>query len=299
MPSDVSFENGLAGTGTGAPSTGGSVKAWIVDNWLVAVSVVLVIVLAFFCFVGPTLYRTNQTASVLALANLRPSSRFPLGTDNNGFNILGRLMLGGQLSLEIGLAVAVMSTTFGAVWGAVAGWFGGVVDTVMMRTVDALLAVPWVFLYLFFTSIVRPTTGLIIVVLASLSWLVPSRLARAETLSLRSREFVDAARVAGAGAVRVVFRHLLPNTLGTIVVNATFQVADAISALALLSYLGFGPPPPVASWGGMLSNGVNFLYDGYWWQVYPAGVMILVTVLAFNFLGDGLRDLLDVRRVKR
>src|SRR5208282_5195503 len=122
-----------------------------------------------------------------------------------------------------------------------------------------------------------------------------ARLVRGETLSLRTREFVDAVRSSGGRRSRIVGRHIIPNTLGTIVVNATFQVADAILILATLSFLGFGLPPPAATWGGMLTNGMNYLYDGYWWQIYPAGLIIVITVIAFNLIGDGLRDALEVR----
>ncbi len=128
-----------------------------------------------------------------------------------------------------------------------------------------------------------------------LSWLGPARLIRGETLSLRTREFVEAARAAGASRTRIIVRHLLPNTLGTLVVNATFQVADAIILLATLSFLGFGLPPPAATWGGMLSQGTTYLLDGYWWEVYPAGVLIMLTVIAFNLVGDALRETVDSR----
>jgi len=193
----------------------------------------------------------------------------------------------------------MIATVFGALWGAIAGWFGGIVDAVMMRIVDTLLAIPWIFLFLFLTSVTKPSVGLIIGVLSLLSWLIPARLARAETLSLRNRDFVEATRMLGGTGRRIVIRHIIPNAMGVIVVNATLQVADSILALALLSYLGFGPPPPTASWGGMLSNGINFLFDGYWWAVYPVAILIILTIVAFNFLGDGIRDALEVRLTQR
>jgi peptide/nickel transport system permease protein len=165
--------------------------------------------------------------------------------------------------------------------------------------VDIVLAIPVVYLFIDLASEFKPTLGLLIVVLALLSWLGPARLVRGETLSLRVREYVQAVRTMGGRSSRIIVRHLVPNTAGTITVNATFQVADAILTLAVLSYLGFSLPPPTATWGGMLENGVNFLYDGYWWEIYPAGLMIVLTVVAFNFIGDGLRDSLDVRLQRR
>ncbi len=269
------------------------------SNRLALVGVGVLVAIVLFCFLGPVLYRTNQTVADLALANHPPSSAHPLGTDGTGFDILGRLMLGGRSSLELGLGVAALATTLGVVWGAVAGLAGGAVDSVMMRLVDAFLAIPPLFVFVYLATVFTPTIGLLIVVVSLVSWLGPARLIRGETLSLRSREYVQATRAAGGRFARVVLRHIVPNTLSAMVVNATFQVADAILVLATLSFLGFGPPAPAATWGGMLSNGVNYLYDGYWWQVYPAGVAIVVTVVAFNFVGDALRDALDPRFQRR
>jgi peptide/nickel transport system permease protein len=232
-------------------------------------------------------------------SNDPPSAGHLLGTDNNGFDILGRLMAGGQSSIEIGLSVACIATFLGVVYGAVAGYFGKLVDTVMMRIVDILLAIPVVFLFIFISTVERPTTGLLIVVLAGLSWLAPARLVRGETLSLRTREYVQAVKVMGGKSRRVVFRHIIPNAIGTIIVNATFQVADAILVLAVLQYLGFALPFPTATWGEMLSQGSTFLSDGYWWQVYPALVAIILIVVAFNFIGDALRDSFEVRLQER
>jgi peptide/nickel transport system permease protein len=234
-------------------------------------------------------------ASNLAEANLPPGPGHPLGTDDNGFDILGRLMSGGQSSLEIGAAVAVLATSIGVIWGAIAGFSGGIIDGVMMRIVDVILAVPALFLLLILATSTAPSTLELIIVLSFLAWQVPSRLVRGESLSLRTREFVQAVRVMGGGRTRSVTRHIIPNTMSTIVVNATFQVADAILALAILSYLGFGLPPPAATWGGMLSDGTSYIFAGHWWQIYPVGVLIVLVVVAFNFVGDALRDLLDVR----
>jgi peptide/nickel transport system permease protein len=204
-------------------------------------------------------------------------------------------MVAGQSSIEIGLAVAVISTSFGVIWGAISGFWGGVTDAILMRIVDIVLAIPALFIFIYLASVFRPTVILLIIVVSALSWVGPARLIRGETLSLRVREYVDAVRVMGGSSGRVIIRHIVPNTISTIVVNATFQVADAILILATLSFLGFGLPPPAATWGGMLTNGMNYLYDGYWWQIYPAGLIIVITVIAFNLIGDGLRDALEVR----
>jgi peptide/nickel transport system permease protein len=270
-----------------------------VDNKLALGGVCLVLAITLFCFVGPLFWHTDQVHVHLLETNQPPSAAHPLGTDNLGYDVLGRLMVGGQSSLEVGLAVAVVATAFGVIYGIISGYFGGLVDAVGMRVVDILLAIPVVYLFIDLASEFRPTLLLLILVLALLSWLGPARLVRGETLSLRTREYVEAVRTMGGRPHRIVLRHLVPNTAGTITVNATFQVADAILTLAVLSYLGFSLPPPAATWGGMLENGVNYLYDGYWWQIYPAGLMIVLTVVAFNFIGDGLRDSLDVRLQRR
>jgi peptide/nickel transport system permease protein len=131
------------------------------------------------------------------------------------------------------------------------------------------------------------------------AWLVPSRLVRAESLSLRTRQFVEASQEQGARPIHIIARHIIPNVFGTVAVNATFQVADAILAVTSLSFLGLGIPPPAANWGSMLSNGVNYVYSGYWWQIWPAGLCIVVVVVAFNFIGDGLRDAFEVRLQQR
>jgi peptide/nickel transport system permease protein len=269
------------------------------ENKLAVVGVAFVFLMVLFCFAGPLFWHTNQVFVNVLDTNKAPSAQHPLGTDDLGYDVLGRLMSGGQASLEVGFAVAVMATGLGVIYGVISGYIGGITDAIMMRLVDIVLAIPVIYLFIDLSATFRPTLLLLIVVLALLSWLGPARLVRGETLSLRVREYVEAVRAMGGRSGRIIVRHLVPNTVGTIVVNATFQVADAITTLAVLSYLGFSLPPPAATWGGMLENGVNFLYDGYWWEIYPAGAMIVLTVVAFNFIGDGLRDAMDVRLQRR
>ena len=259
----------------------------------------LILLLLAFCFLGPLVHPTDQIHANIDITNVGPSAGHPLGTDANGYDVLGRLMVGGRASLEIALAVAGLATLLGALWGALAGFTGGALDALMMRVVDTLLALPAIFVLIYLATIVQPTVPLLIGVIALLSWLGPARLIRGETLSLRTREFIEAARALGAGRARTILRHVLPNTIGTLVVTATFQVADAIILLATLSFLGFGLPPPAATWGGMLYQGTSYLLDGYWWEVYPAGVMIMITVIAFNLVGDALRETVDTRLALR
>ncbi len=230
---------------------------------------------------------------------LRPSARFPLGTDEVGYNVLGRLMVAGQSSLEVGFAAAAIAGFLGTLWGATAGFLGGWIDSVMMRIVDGLLAIPSLLLVLLLASIVTPSVLTLIVVLGCISWLATARLVRGEVLVLRTLDYVMAARGFGERAWQIVLRHLVRNVLGTVVVQATFEVANAVLLLAALSFLGLGPPPPAANWGGMLTNGLNYIFDSYWWLIYPAGVCIVLTVVAFNLVGDALRDAFEVRLQRR
>ena len=271
----------------------------LLSHRLGAAGLAVIALLVAFCFLGPLVHPTDQIQANIAITNLGPTGGHPLGTDANGYDVLGRLMVGGRATLEIGFAVAVLATLLGAGWGAVAGLAGGALDALMMRVVDTLLALPSIFVLIYLATVVQPTVPLLIGVIALLSWLGPARLIRGETLSLRSREFVEAARAMGASRPRLIGRHLIPNTLGTLLVNAAFQVADAIILLATLSFLGFGLAPPAATWGGMLYQGTSYLLDGYWWEVYPPGLMIMLTVIAFNLVGDALRETVDARLTQR
>jgi peptide/nickel transport system permease protein len=269
------------------------------ENKLALVGVIIIAAVAIFCFLGPLVYHSSQVISNLANANNPPGKGQPLGTDNVGYDVLGRLMVGGQTSIEIGFAAALLAGIFGVVWGAVAGYFGGIIDAVMMRIVDALLSLPSLFVLLLMAAIIKINQFNLTLVVAFFAWLVPARLIRGETLTLRTREYVAAVKGMGGGAQRSIFLHIIPNAVGTIVVNITFQVADAILALAALGYLGFGLPPPAANWGAMLSQGTSYIYAGEWWLIYPVGILIVITVVAFNFVGDALRDAFDVRLKRR
>lgn len=254
-----------------------------------------IVFIVAFSFIGPLLYRTSQGTVNLAASSLHPSLAHPLGTDEVGYDELGRLMLAGQTSLEVALAAALLATAFGVLYGATAAYAGGWVDSVMMRFVDGVLAIPALFLLLVLATIVVPTVPLLILVIALISWLTPSRLVRGEALSLRTREYIQAVTCMGGGARRILVHHIIPNTIGTIMVNAAFQVADAILLLAYLGFLGLGVPPPATNWGELLSEGINYTYAGAWWLIVPPGACIVLTVVSFNYLGDALRDYFDVR----
>ena len=270
-----------------------------VHNRLAVIGVAIIVFFILFCFLGPVFYHTDQLHGVLSDTYLAPGGGHPLGTDKDGYDELGRMMKGGQAALEIAFLTATIATVIGTLWGAIAGLAGGIVDAVMMRIVDALLAIPFLFIVLIIATRFNASILTLSLVLGGFSWLFPARLVRGEVLALRVRDFIAAARVMGSTRWRLVNKHLIPNALGTVVVNVTFQVADAILAVAALGFLGFGLNYPQVSWGDMLSDGINYLLDGYWWLIYPVGICLVLVVMAANFIGDGLRDAVDVRLRRR
>jgi peptide/nickel transport system permease protein len=280
--------------------TDGQRSAWgltlrsITENRLAVLGLAIIGFFVVFCWIGPHIYHTNQSA-VGFDTNLPPSAAHPLGTDASGFDELGRLMVGGQAALEIGFAAALIAIVIGTLWGAVAGVAGGIAGGALMRIVDALLSIPALFIVLIVATRYSASVISLSVIIGIFSWLVPARLVRAEVLSLRTRDFVAAATVMGASRWRLIVKHLIPNTFGVVIVNVTFQIADAILAVAALGFLGFGLHYPRVSWGDMLSNGVDYLLDGYWWEIYPVGACLILVVMACNFIGDGLRDAVDAR----
>lgn len=311
-PGAPGSEPGLPGLGPGdtkgTPSarlarSAGPLASWFqifIRNRPAVAAVAVLAVVCAFSFLGPLFYHTDQVHANLGAVNLPPGSAgHPLGTDANGMDQLGRLMVGGQVSIEVGVAAAVLATSVGMLWGAIAGYLGGIVDTVMMRLVDSGLSFPSIFLIVLLAAVVTPSKTSLVLVIALISWLWTARLVRAESLSLRTRDFVAAARVMGAGATWMISRHVAPNTLGTVMVNVTFQVADAVLLLAALGYLGLGLPQPQTDLGAMLSQGLQYVYSGSWWLIWPPGLMIIVLVAAVNFIGDGMRDAFDVRLQRR
>jgi peptide/nickel transport system permease protein len=295
---------------------GGDVQA-IAGGWRLAVrefannkiAVLGVGILVFFvllCFAGPLFYHTNQSLTQPLNANLAPGAASPLGgnagilgTDEHGFDELGRIMAGGQTALEIGFFAAFISIVIGTLYGAVAGLSGRLIDGIMMRFVDIVYSIPFLFIVLVLATKFSATVLEESLLLGFFSWLVPSRLMRGEVLTLRERDFVLAARVMGSGRARLVYKHLIPNALSVTIVNVTFLVADSILALAFLGFLGFGLQYPAASWGDMLGNADTNISSGQWWLVYPVGFCLVAVVMACNLIGDALRDAFDVRLRRR
>ncbi len=269
------------------------------DNRLAVVGLVVLLFFVLFCFVGPLVHHTNQSTTNPLITDMAPGHGHLLGTDDNGFDELGRIMVGGQTALEIGFLASFIATVVGTIYGAVSGLAGGLIDGALMRFVDILLSIPFLFFVLVLATKYSATVLDESLLIGAFSWLVSARLVRGEVLTLRVRDFVLAAQTMGGTRTRLVFRHLIPNALSVVIVNITFQVADAILALAYLGFLGFGLQYPAASWGDMLGNAQTAVSSGYWWLVYPVGGCLVVVVMACNLIGDALRDAFDVRLRRR
>jgi peptide/nickel transport system permease protein len=225
---------------------------------------------------------------------LAPCRLYPLGTDDLGRDVLARILSGARISLLVGFVAVGIATLIGVVIGALAGYYGGWTDTVIMRFVDIMLCFPSFFLILAVVAFLEPSIWNIMIVIGLTGWMGVARLVRAEFLSLRERDYVQAAKALGVCDSRVIFRHILPNALSPILVSATLGVAGAILTESALSFLGIGVQPPTPSWGNMLIAGKQTLGTAWWLSVFP-GLAILVTVLGYNLLGEGIRDALDPR----
>jgi len=277
-------------------------RAWEVfaQNKLALAGLGFIAFILLFCFVGPYIYVTNQTSTNLINYLCKPSGSHLLGCNDLGYDELGRLMAGGQTSIEVGLAAAIVSVFVGTIYGAISGFAGGFVDALMMRIVDAGLSLPSLVIIMILSVIFHPTPTVIIFIIAVFYWFGVARLVRGETLSLRNREYVQAVRVIGGRPLRSVIKHIVPNAIGTIIVQATFAVADAILTLSILGFLTLGIAPPDTDWGSMLQGGLTYIQGGnYWWLIYPPGVAIILTCISFNFIGDALRDAFETRLQRR
>ncbi len=217
-----------------------------------------------------------------------------LGTDQYGRDLLARILIGARVSLTVGLSVVIIGSILGLLYGLLAAYSGGLVDSVMMRVVDTLLAIPTFYIILAVAAMRRVTLIEVILFIALTSWMGTARLVRAEVLSIKEREYILAANALGAGALRTMLRHILPGVMPVIIVGATLGVGGAIMAESALSYLGVGIQEPLASWGSLLRNASAYVYSSQQLVIYP-GLMIMLTVLSLNFIGEGLREALDPR----
>ncbi len=219
---------------------------------------------------------------------------FPLGTDYVGRDLLVRILYGARISLFVGISTTLMATVAGVSIGLVAGYFGGTIDAVLARFIDAVLAFPFIVLALALAAIYGPSLLIVIGVITFFSWAGISRIVRGQTLSVKEKEYIEAARSLGAGPWRIMFIDIFPNLLGPVLVLATLYIPTAVVFEATLSFLGIGIPAPTPSWGVILSEAQNYYQVAWWYVVFPA-LALLITTLAFNLLGDGIRDAMDPR----
>jgi peptide/nickel transport system permease protein len=256
----------------------------------------ILVLLYLIALLAPLLapYDPIAQRDIVATSYLEPSAQHWLGTDRFGRDILSRILYGARISLSIGFVATLISVTLGTVLGALAGFFGGKIDALLMRFTDMVLAFPRLVLLIMIVALFSPSVAIIITVLGLTQWPNTTRIVRGDVLSLREREFVQAAHALGMGKARIIFRHLIPNVMAPVIVTATLGIGNTIVLEAGLSFLGLGVQPPIPSWGNMVADGRDNLLGAWWVATFP-GLTIVLTVLAFNLVGDGLRDALDPR----
>ena len=267
-------------------------------NKLAFAGMLVILGLYVVAVAAPLIQRYDYQALTAGMRDKPPSAAHWLGTDRNGRDVYARLVKGSQVSLAAGFASVVIVMTVGISLGAMAGFFGGPIDNLIMRFTDILLSIPLLLLLITAASLFQPALKTTIIVIGLSSWPGTARLVRGQFMSLKSQEFVTAARATGATSVRIMARHLFPNALAVIIVQATIWLSYAILLEASLSYLGLGVKIPTPSWGNMLQDGQRELQAGAWWLTFFPGGAIFVTVLCFNLMGDGLRDAFDPRHKK-
>lgn len=273
-----------------------------VRNKIAVVGAVFLILLFVLCFLGPFVWRLDPNYADLTSVSATlspPSLAHPFGTDDVGHDVLARIMFGGRISLLVGLTSMLMAILFGIGIGSVAGFFGGIIDNVLMRFTDVILSIPlYLLLFVLSASFSDGTPKSVVVLIAIFGWTYAARLVRGEFLALKEREFILASRTIGAKNLRLMFRHILPNAAGPIIVNATLLISTNIILESVLSYFGFGIKPPDASWGNMIADGQSLFAVDPWIVLFPA-LAIFLTVLSLNLVGDGLRDALDPHMTER
>ena len=263
-------------------------------NKLALFGLFLILIILFIAIFAHSIAPYNPFETNIAEKFCPPSKKHLLGTDNLGRDVLSRMLYGAKISLLVGFFAVSISICIGIIIGSISGFYGGIVDTILMRFVDMMLCFPTFFLILTVVALIGPSIVNVMVVIGATSWMGTARLVRAEFLSLKEREFVQAAKILGVSDKRIIFCHILPNALAPVIVSATLGIASAILVEAGLSFLGFGVQPPKPSWGNILTEGRIYIFDAWWLTFFP-GMAILFAVLSFNLLGEGLRDVLDPR----
>jgi oligopeptide transport system permease protein len=283
------------------PAEGGNSlwdDAWrrLRKNRLAVAGGIVVLALLLVCFIGP-LFSQHYEEQNLDLGASPPSVSHWLGTDTLGRDLFSRLLYGGQISLSVGLIATVVALVIGVTYGATAGFAGGKTDIVMMRIVDILYALPFTIFVILLMVFFGRNIYLLFFAIGAVEWLTMARIVRGQVLSVKRMEFIEAARTLGFGRRRIIFRHIIPNVLGPVIVYTTLTIPSVMLLEAFLSFLGLGVQPPMSSLGVLIKNGADSMEEYWWLLVFPA-VVFSLTLFSLNFLGDGLRDALDVRTSK-
>ncbi len=256
------------------------------------ICIVVLVFLVILCFSAPVIAPYKFAAIDLRHIKQPPSLVHLMGTDDLGRDLFTRILYGGRISLSIGIFAAMVGTAFGTMIGSLAGFYGGRLDNLLMRFTDVAYSIPTLPLLIVISAFTKSSVPIMILVIGGLSWMATARVVRGSVLSLKQQDFITAARMIGARNARIIFRHIIPNIIGPIVVGATLGVGGAIITESALSFLGLGVQPPTPSWGNMLQDSQNTMASKPWLTIFP-GVAILITVLCINFIGDGLQDALD------
>jgi peptide/nickel transport system permease protein len=280
--------------GRPARQTGGDVMKLVWQNPLTLIGFIIISSILLLAAIAPLIAPYDPNAIDVKAILLAPSQLHLMGTDGLGRDVFSRMLYGARISLMVGFVAVGIATLIGIVLGAIAGFYRGWVDTLIMRTVDVMLSIPTFFLILAVIAFLSPSIWNIMIVIGLTSWMGVTRLVRAEFLSLRNREFVLAAQALGAKDLRLIFGHLLPNSLTPIIVSSILGIASAVLVESGLSFLGLGVQAPQASWGNILTDGKEYIQFAWWLSLFP-GLAILLTVLGYNLLGDGLRDAYNPR----
>jgi oligopeptide transport system permease protein len=273
--------------------------AWLrlAKNKLALVGAGLLLLLTLASVFGPFFVRQSYFAQNLKLGATPPSAQHWLGTDTLGRDLFTRLLYGGRISLAVGVCATGVALTIGVLYGTVSGFLGGKVDAVMMRIVDVIFALPFTVFVILLMVLFGRRFVLLFAAIGAVQWLTMARIVRGQVLSLRRTEFIEAAEALGLTKMRIIFRHMIPNALGPIIVYATLTVPSVMLLEAFLSFLGLGVQPPMSSWGVLIKEGAETMEEYPWLLIYP-GLALALTLFALNFLGDGLRDALDPRTAK-
>ncbi len=266
------------------------------QNRLAVCGGLLLSFLALACLLGP-LFAQPYHAQNLNLGATAPSAQHWLGTDTLGRDLLSRILYGGRISLMVGLVATFVALTIGVTYGAIAGYIGGKLDTVMMRVVDILYALPFTIFVILLMVFFGRNIVLLFLAIGAVEWLTMARIVRGQILSIKKMEYIEAARSLGLSRPRIIFRHMLPNILGPIIVYTTLTIPAVMLLEAFLSFLGLGVQPPMSSWGSLIKDGAEKMEEFPWLLIFP-GAIFSLTLFSLNFLGDGLRDALDVRSSK-